>query len=157
MIARGPEKRPHARPAENMTAADGTVLTDMSARGWNNFLERPQGSLSLRFVIQPIVAAVIALRAGIEDAREGRSAYLWTALTSPGYRLQLLYGGWRDMRTPFLVSAILDAIYQLITHRLIFPLELLFTATLLALVPYLVLRGPVNRLATRFIRARDKA
>ena len=56
------------------------------------------------------------------------------------------------MRTPFLVSAILDAIYQLITHRFIFPLELLFTATLLALVPYLVLRGPVNRLATQFIR-----
>ncbi len=140
-----------------MTAADGTVLADMIARGWNNFLERPQGSLSLRFVIQPIVAAVIALRAGIEDAREGRSAYLWTALTSPGYRLQLLHGGWRDMRTPFLVSAVLDAIYQLITHRLIFPLELLFTATLLALVPYLVLRGPVNRLATRFIRARDQA
>ena len=61
------------------------------------------------------------------------------------------------MRTPFLVSAILDAIYQLITHRFIFPLELLFTATLLALVPYLVLRGPVNRVATRFISARDKA
>jgi len=28
---------------------------------------------------------------------------------------------------------------------------LLFTATLLALVPYLILRGPVNRIAGRFI------
>ncbi len=63
------------------------------------------------------------------------------------------------MRTPFLVSAILDSIYQLITHRFIFPLELLFTATLLALVPslVLVLRGPVNRPDKRFIIARDKA
>lgn len=77
----------------------------------------------------------------------------------PGFRLQLLHGGWRDMRTPFLVSAILDSIYQLITHRFIFPLELLFTATLLALVPslVLVLRGPVNRPDKRFIIARDKA
>ena len=50
-----------------------------------------------------------------------------------------------------LVSAVLDAIYQLIAHRFIYPLELLFTATLLALVPYLILRGPVNRIASRFI------
>ena len=55
------------------------------------------------------------------------------------------------MRTPFLVAATLDAVYQLIIHHFIYPLELLFTATLLALVPYFVLRGPVNRIARRFI------
>jgi hypothetical protein len=55
------------------------------------------------------------------------------------------------MRTPFLVAAILDAIYQLIIHKFIYPLELLFTATLLALVPYFILRGPVNRITRRFI------
>jgi len=48
-------------------------------------------------------------------------------------------------------AATLDAIYQLIIHKFIYPLELLFTATLLALVPYFVLRGPVNRIARRFI------
>ena len=69
----------------------------------------------------------------------------------PVYRAQLLHGGWKDIRTPFLVSVVLDAIYQVITHRFIYPLELLFTATLLALVPYLILRGPVNRIASRFI------
>ena len=51
------------------------------------------------------------------------------------------------MRTPFLVAATLDAIYQIIIHKFIYPLELLFTATLLALVPYFILRGPVNRIA----------
>ena len=60
------------------------------------------------------------------------------------------------MRTPFLVSAILNSIYQLITHGFIYPLELLFTATLLALVPYLVLRGPANRVAAQFISASGK-
>ena len=57
----------------------------------------------------------------------------------------------------FSFSAVLDAIYQLITHRFIYPLELLFTATLLALVPYLILRGPVNRIASRFILADSAA
>ena len=51
---------------------------------------------------------------------------------------------------PFFVSIALDIIYQIIVHQFIYPLELLFTATLLALVPYFVLRGPANRVARRF-------
>ena len=85
-----------------MTEAGGAVIADMISRGWDNFLERPRGSLNLRFVIQSLVAAAIALRAGVKDAREDRPAYLWATFTSPGYRLQLLRGGWREMRTPFL-------------------------------------------------------
>ena len=127
-----------------------STLTDMIARGWENFLARPQGTLNFRFILQPTIAAILALRAGVNDARNGRPAYLWAAFTKPVYRAQLLHGGWKDIRTPFLVSAVLDAIYQLITHRFIYPLELLFTATLLALVPYLILRGLVNRIASRF-------
>jgi hypothetical protein len=129
--------------------ADMSIIIDMIARGWDNFLARPSGSLNLRFILQPTIASILALRAGIKDARQGHPAYLWAAFTKPAYRPQLLHGGWKDIRTPFLVSAILDAIYQLVTHRFIYPLELLFTATLLALVPYLVLRGPANRIASR--------
>ena len=111
----------------------------------------PAGHIEFSIHSQPTIAAILALRAGINDARNGHSAYLWAAFTKPVYRAQLLHGGWKDIRTPFLVSAVLDAIYQLITHRFIYPLELLFTATLLALVPYLILRGPVNRIANRFM------
>jgi hypothetical protein len=136
----------------NMMQSVMSTLTDIIARGWENFLARPQGSLNFRFILQPTIAAILALRAGINDARNRRPAYLWAAFTKPAYRAQLLHGGWKDIRTPFFVSAILDAIYQLITHQFIFPVELLFTATLLALVPYFILRGLVNRVVSRFIR-----
>jgi hypothetical protein len=126
-----------------------TAIGDVIARGWENFLARPQGALNFRFFLQPAVAAIIAVRAGLKDARSGRPAYLWAALTMPGYRAELLHGGWKDIWLPFSVSIVLDVIYQVITHQFIYPLELLFTATLLALVPYLVLRGPINRIATR--------
>jgi len=128
-----------------------STVIDMISRGWENFLARPQGMLNLRFILQPTIAAMLALRAGIKDAKQKRPPYLWAAFTKPAYRSQLIHGGWKDIRTPFLVSVVLDAIYQLVTHRFIYPLELLFTATLLALVPYLILRGPVNRIAGRFI------
>jgi len=109
--------------------------------------------MNFRFILQPVVAASLAVRAGIKDARQGRPAYLWAALTTPAYRAQLLHGGWKDIRTPFLVSIVLDVIYQLITHQFIYVFELLFTASLLALVPYFILRGPANRLTRRFIAA----
>jgi hypothetical protein len=124
-----------------------SVVFDMISRGWDNFLDRPSGALNLRFIFQPTMAGLLALRAGVLDAREGRQGYLWVLLTNPQRRFQLLHDGWRGARAPFLVAIALDGVYQLITHRFIYPLELLFTATLLALVPYLLLRGPCNRLA----------
>ena len=130
-----------------------SILLDMIGRGWENFLARPNGSLSLRFYVQPTMASLLALRAGIEDARQGRQGYLWAILTRPERRLQLLHEGWRGAMTPFLLAIALDCIYQLMTVRFVYPLELLFTATLLALVPYALLRGPFNRLARLFLPA----
>ena len=121
------------------------LIADMIARGWENFLARPSGTMSFRFILQPAIASIIALRAGLRDAKEGRPPYLWAAFVDPTYRAQFLHGGWRDIRMPFFVSIALDIIYQIIVHQFIYPLELLFTATLLALVPYFVLRGPANR------------
>ena len=128
-----------------------STLLEMIGRGWANFLARPSGSVSLRFYIQPTMASLLALRAGIEDARQGRQGYLWAILTRPERRLELLHEGWRGAMTPFLLAIALDCIYQLITVRFVYPLELLFTATLLALVPYALLRGPFNRLARLFL------
>ena len=128
------------------------MITEMIARGWENFLARSDGPLNLRFILQPVLASIIALRAGLKDAREGRPAYFWSAITNSAHRAQLLRGGLKDLRIPILVGTTLDAIYQLIIHRWIYPLELLFTVTLLALVPYVILRGPVNRVARMFFR-----
>ena len=125
----------------------------MVSRGWENFLARPNGPLNLRFILQPTMAGLLALRAGIQDAREGRQGYVWAMLTDSQRRFQLFHEGWRGARTPFLVAIALDCVYQLVTQRFIYPLELLFTATLLALVPYALLRGPFNRFARLFLPA----
>ena len=130
-----------------------SALLEMVGRGWDNFLARPGGPLNLRFFVQPTVAGLLALWAGIEDAREGRQGYLWALLTRPGRRSQLIHEGWRGARTPFLIAIALDCVYQLMTVRFVYPLELLFTATLLALAPYALLRGPFNRLARLFLPA----
>jgi hypothetical protein len=57
--------------------------------------------------------------------------------------------GWKDVGNVFLVALVLDSIYQVMVHSGIYALELLLTATILALVPYAIVRGLVTRLARR--------
>ena len=54
---------------------------DVLLRIWHDVVERPSGPMAFRFVLQPIMAALMALRDGIVDARTGRSPYFWTVLT----------------------------------------------------------------------------
>ena len=98
------------------------IFADMIGRGWADFLTRPSGPLNVRFLIQPTVAAVMAVRAGIKDAKLDRSAFLWTALTDPRQRWRLVQSGWKDVRNVFLIAAALDATYQFVVHQFIYPL-----------------------------------
>jgi len=118
-------------------------------RGWENLFGRLDGPMSFRLIMQPAVAIVFAIRAGLKDARHGQPPFLWVVFSNPGQRHELLRQGWKDVGTVFIVALILDSIYQVIVHSGIYTLELLLTATILALVPYAMLRGLVTRLARR--------
>jgi hypothetical protein len=50
----------------------------------------------------------------------------------------------------------MDLIYQVVVLRRFYPLEALIVAFVLAFLPYILLRGPVNRIA-RFLKRRPEA
>ena len=122
-------------------------MEELIARGWDGLAARIGGPMTFRLILQPLMAALLALRAGLKDAREGRPAYLWTVLTDPGQRAELLHEGWKSIARVFFLAVIMDLIYQWIMQHWIYPLETLVVAILLAVVPYVLLRGPVNRIA----------
>jgi hypothetical protein len=124
-------------------------MHDILTRVWQNLVGRLEGPLNLRLIIQPAVAIFLAIRAGFKDARQNRPPFLWTILCDPAHRHEFLRQGWKDVGKVFAVATILDIIYQLIVHRGVYVLELLITAVTLAIVPYVLLRGPVNRIAKR--------
>lgn len=128
------------------------MILEAISRGWENFISRPSGPLYFRFFIQPAMAIILAVLAGLRDAKENRPAYLWAMFTNPHYRHSLFRGGWNDLRIALLIAVSLDVIYQVIAHKGVYFFELLFTVTLLVLFPYIVLRGPVNRVARLFMR-----
>lgn len=51
----------------------------------------------------------------------------------------------------FIIAVVNDLVEQLIIFRWFYPGEALLVAITLALIPYLLIRGPVNKIA-RFIR-----
>jgi hypothetical protein len=128
-------------------------MKDVFARMWMNLGDRVDGPMTFRLILQPMMAALLALRAGLKDAREGQPAYLWTVFTDPVNRADLLREGWKSIARVFLLAVIMDVIYQWIVLSWIYPGEALLVAILLAVVPYVLIRGPVNRIARQWRRS----
>ncbi len=116
---------------------------------WDGLVARVGGPMTFRVILQPTMATLLAVRAGLKDAREGRPPYLWTILTDPSQRAGLIREGWKACARVFFLAIIIDVIYQWTVQRWVYPGELIVVAIVLALVPYLLIRGPVNRVARR--------
>ena len=126
-------------------------MEDILARISENLIGRIHGPLTFRILLQPAVAIFFAVRAGLRDAREERPPYFWALFYNPTHRREMLRDGWRDVGKIFVIAVVLDIVYQLIVLRWVYPGETLLVAAALALLPYLILRGVVTRVA-RLVR-----
>lgn len=122
----------------------------------DGFIARTEGPMSFRLIMQPLVALLFAFRDGNRDAREGQSPYFWALFTEPTHRRDMIESGWRSIGKVFIIAIFLDLIFQYIVFRDLRPIGALLTGIILAVVPYLLLRGPVNRVI-RFWRGAQKS
>jgi hypothetical protein len=119
-----------------------------------DFFARLDGPLHFRFIVQPLMATIFAVIDGVKDAKAGKPPYFWDLLVTPGRRKALVKEGWKSVGKIFILAVILDVVYQLKVHSSVYAGELLIVAFVLAIAPYLVLRGPINRIV-RMIGARN--
>lgn len=127
-------------------------MEDILVRVWEHLGDRVRGPMNLRLLMQPLMATIFAIRSGLNDARTGEPPYFWSLLTNPAHRRGLLKDGWKSVGKVFAAALILDVVYQLIALRLVYPGEAILTAFLLAIVPYLILRGLITRIARSMSR-----
>ncbi len=125
------------------------MIDDIFSRVAEDLIGRVSGPMKFRLVLQPMMAAIFAIRAGLKDAKEGRPAYFWAIFTEPALRRDLIKEGWLAVGKIFIIAIIIDAIYQYIVFRWFYLGEAILVAVNLALIPYLLIRGPVNRIARR--------
>jgi hypothetical protein len=121
---------------------------------WQRFVEhlfgRLDGPLHFRFLLQPLMATVFAVMDGVKDAKNGKPAFFWAVVSAPAHRKELLHDGWKHFGKIFLLAIVLDLVYAWKAQDRLYPLETLTVALALAVVPYVLLRGPTNRLARLF-------
>jgi uncharacterized membrane protein YhhN len=113
---------------------------------------RATGPMTFRLYLQPLMAVLFAILAGLRDARAGKPPFLWALLTHSASRASTLRDGWKSVGGVFLLAFVLDVVYQLIFQRFVYAEEAFIVAFVLAIVPYLVLRGLVTRIARRTMR-----
>jgi hypothetical protein len=124
-------------------------MEEVLTRVWEQLLARVTGPMKFRLVLQPSMAIFLAIRGGLKDARERNPPYFWALFTDPQERRTMLKDGWKSVGKVFLVAVVLDVVYQIIVQRWVYPGETIIVAITLAIVPYLLVRGPMNRIVRR--------
>jgi hypothetical protein len=125
-------------------------------RLWRDVLARPGGPMSFRFILQPTMAVIAALRDGVNDARLGRSAYFWSIVRGVESRSARLREGIISTARIMILGVIMDTVYQWRVLHTLYPGQAAAVALLLAFVPYLLLRGPIERVARHWLARPDE-
>ena len=115
----------------------------------SQLLDRVSGPMKFRLVLQPAMAAFFAIRSGLADARAGKAPYFWALIWGRGQREAILKDGWKSVGRVFILALVLDVVYQIIVLRFVYPGEAVIVAFVLAIVPYLVVRGLTTRIARK--------
>ena len=128
-------------------------MEEILARFIGNMLARLTGPLTVRLFLQPAVAGFFAIRDGVKDARDDRPPHFWRMVTGPPEARRRRA---RETRAAvlkvFVVAVVLDCVYQVMVFRWVYPAESIVTAVILAIFPYMLLRGVTNRIARLWIR-----
>lgn len=120
-------------------------------RFWSDMIGRADGPMMFRFFLQPTMALLMALRDGVKDAKAGREPY-WSYMRhhDPLHRKAAWRGAVTAVTRILLLGVAMDVIYQFrVFGDFRYPLETLVISVMLALIPYLLLRGPITSIARK--------
>jgi hypothetical protein len=124
-------------------------IQEILTRFWDQLIAQPSGPLAFRLILQPVMATTLAILDGLKDARVGRPPYSWTILSDSSQRAGYLREGLKRLSRVIVFALVMDAIYQFMVLGRFYLGEALVTAFVLAVLPYLLVRGPVDRIARR--------
>jgi hypothetical protein len=122
-------------------------IEDLFAQFWQELVSRPGGPFGFRFILQPTIAACLAIRDGYKDARTNRTPYLWAIAYEPAERGPRIREGLRALTVALTVGVTVDVAYQIIVLDGLRPLQTLIVVLALGFLPYLLVRGPAGRIA----------
>ena len=118
-------------------------MDEMFTRVFQDLVARTTGPMWFRLILQPLVATFFGIRAGLANARRSKE------VTEPGRRRALFQQALHDVGKMLAVGVGLDAVFQLIALRTVYPGEALLVGFLLVALPYQIIRTVTGWLLSR--------
>jgi|SRR5580693_4188838 hypothetical protein len=66
-------------------------------RAVQNLIDRVSGPMHFRFILQPVMASIFAVIAGLRDAKANRPPYLWSLISDASHRADMVKSGWKSV------------------------------------------------------------
>jgi hypothetical protein len=124
---------------------------------FDDMIARLSGAGRFRFFVQPVVSAVIGVRHGLTDARNGTPPIVRVLISNASQRSAVLRAAFVALRDLVAVAIVLDIVSQAVIFGRIHPLAAILLGPVLIAVPYVfartvahsLTRPPKNRDTTR--------
>jgi hypothetical protein len=116
---------------------------------FEDMLARLSGTGRLRFILQPIAAALLGLRDGKKDSQAGCPPFLLGLVYHRAHRSDLLRSAFASVRDLVAIAIIMDVISQFLIFREVHPGAALVLGPVLIAGPYSISRAVANRVARR--------
>jgi hypothetical protein len=123
-------------------------MEDIFNQLMEKMIGRIDGPMSFRLYLQPVMAIFLAFRDGRADAKAGRLPYFLSLFTEPEKRGQRIREGGKAISRVFFLAVALDLSYQFLEMPQLRLGGAVLVAIVLAILPYVILRGLVNRVLT---------
>ncbi len=114
--------------------------------------KRLMGPGRFRFVLQPLIATLLGIRAGRADARIGRPPYLLGILFRRALRRELLASGFESVVNLVLMGILLDSLFQWVILGVSYPGAALVVGPVLIAAPNSAARALAHRFSGRAAR-----
>ena len=145
----GPTRAGRARVSQVLRKERNVMdfLDDMWTRLVHDLIARITGRMKFRLVLQPLMASIFAIRAWLNDAKTGKPPSFWSLLRIPRTAPTCSRTAGRVSARCACSRLCSTSCIRIIAERFVYPGEAIIVAIILAIVPYLILRGLVTRLA----------
>jgi hypothetical protein len=129
---------------------------------WESMLMRTKDFLQLRLLFGPLQSILLATLIAKRDAKKQYPPYIWRFLATSKQRRAISRNAWINAGKIFVLAVSIDIIYQL-TEIIMFDAKMTFNALeaalvglLLTIIPYILMRGPVQRVIGKYYAKRKK-
>ena len=117
---------------------------------------RLAGPMSLRLVIQPVIALLLGIRDGRIDAKEGEPPFIVGLITNCRDRKAKLVSLFKSLSKAIIIAVILEVIVQYLLFGQVHAIGVILYASFFLIVPYSLARGLTNMIVTKR-KSRDDA